>query len=129
MFWNPLKRTKKTEPVAKPEEKPEETIASVLYAIDNDYNINVEVNLKNKSDESIDKLSRLIAGIFSMVFASDTISIIESGLDDKELYKIFLTKASTYTQMELEQSLGPALNELRETHGKSDEPCVKPLDI
>lgn len=119
MFWNLFKK--------KPAQDDTEILPAydtvICYAIEDD-TLSIEINIKDYSDESIDKFAKLLAGVSTMSFVSETIALIKDAMKERpEKYTALMEKAADYAQKEVTKLLSEQENTLSE-----DDPYVHPSD-
>lgn len=119
MFWNPFKK--------KPAQNDREILPAydtlICYAIEDD-SLCIEINIKDYSDESIDRFARLLAGVSTMSFVSETLVLIKDAMKEKpEKYTVLMEKAADYAQKEVAKLLSE-----NENISSEDDPYVHPAD-
>lgn len=117
MFWNPFKKNKK--------EEPQDYKIWICYGIENE-SLLIDINISDYSKESLDSFAKLLAGISTMSFISDTLSTVKDGFKENEFeYDFLMERTAVYAKKELDRIMqeGKGLGLINE-----DDPCIKPSD-
>jgi len=122
MFWNLFKRKK---------QETQENAASyktwICYAIDDDGLI-IDINVEDFSEKSLDNFAKILAGVSTMSFMVDTISVVKEGFANKpDEYAFIMEQAILHAKKEIEK-LALEFEDVNNLNF-GDEPVVKPSDV